>query len=157
MKNKTNELVLQGLIAASYVAITFVFQSVSFMPQQFRISEILIILVLVHPKNTIGIVIGTLIANIFSSVGPVDIVVGTFATYVSLWLMVRVKIKWLKYLSPAIANGVIVGIMLAIVLDMNVFIAMGSVFVSEVVVTFVPWLLIGDRILKNKGIREMFG
>lgn len=157
MKNKTNELVLQGLIAASYVAITFVFQSMSFMPQQFRISEILIILVLVHPKNTIGIVIGTLIANIFSSVGPVDIVVGTFATYVSLWLMVRVKIKWLKYLSPAIANGVIVGIMLAIVLDMNVFIAMGSVFVSEVVVTFVPWLLIGDRILKNKGIREMFG
>lgn len=157
MKNKTNELVLQGLIAASYVAITFVFQSMSFMPQQFRISEILIILVLVHPKNTIGIVIGTLIANIFSSVGPVDIVVGTFATYVSLWLMVHVKIKWLKYLSPAIANGVIVGIMLAIVLDMNVFIAMGSVFVSEVVVTFVPWLLIGDRILKNKGIREMFG
>lgn len=157
MKNKTNELVLQALIAAAYVALTFVFQSLSFMPSQFRISEFLIIVVLIHSKNTLGIVLGTLIANLLSPIGPLDIVLGTFATYCAIWMMVRLKSKGLKYLAPAIANGVIIGLMLAFVLDMNLWVAMSSVFASEVVVTFVPWILVGDRILKNDGIREILG
>ncbi|NMB18842.1 MAG: QueT transporter family protein, partial [Erysipelothrix sp.] len=117
MNKTTKELVLQSIIAAVYVAITFVFQSMSFMPQQFRVSEFMLILVLIHPKNALGIILGTLLANVFSSVGAVDIVVGTFATYLSLKLMVRVQLKWLKYLMPSIINGIIIGIMLYAVLD----------------------------------------
>lgn len=157
MNKTTKELVLQSIIAAVYVAITFVFQSMSFMPQQFRVSEFMLILVLIHPKNALGIVLGTLLANVFSSVGAVDIVVGTFATYLSLKLMVRVQIKWLKYLMPSIINGIIIGIMLYIVLDFPLIYSAVSVFVSEAVVTFIPWSIIGDKIIKNKRIIEIFG
>lgn len=157
MNKTTKELVLQSIIAAVYVAITFVFQSMSFMPQQFRVSEFMLILVLIHPKNALGIVLGTLLANVFSSVGAVDIVVGTFATYLSLKLMVRVQIKWLKYLMPSIINGIIIGIMLYVVLDFPLIYSAVSVFVSEAVVTFIPWYIIGDKIIKNRRIIEIFG
>ena len=157
MNKTTKELVLQSIIAAVYVAITFVFQSMSFMPQQFRVSEFMLILVLIHPKNALGIILGTLLANVFSSVGAVDIVVGTFATYLSLKLMVRVQLKWLKYLMPSIINGIIIGIMLYAVLDFPLIYSAVSVFVSEAVVTFIPWFIIGDKIIKNRRIIEIFG
>jgi len=157
MNKTTKELVLQSIIAGVYVAITFVFQSMSFMPQQFRASEFMLILVIIHPKNALGIVLGTLLANVFSSVGAVDIVVGTFATYVSLKLMVRVQLKWLKYLMPSIINGIIIGIMLYVVLDFPLIYSAVSVFVSEAVVTFVPWFIIGDRIIYNERIIDIFG
>ena len=156
MNNKTNELVLQSMIAATYVAVTFVLQSISFMPEQFRASEFLLILVLIHPKNAVGIVIGTLLANTFSAAGAIDIVVGTFATYAALNIMVRIKHKWLKYLVPSIVNGVIIGLMLAFLFDLPWYYAMTSVFISESIVTFIPWVLLGDRIVKNSKLREMF-
>lgn len=157
MKRATHELALQALIAGLYVAITFVFQGVSFMAEQLRLAEFLLILVLLHHKNMVGILLGTLLANTLSPIGVLDIVVGSFATYAVMWLMVRVEIKWLKYMAPAIGNGVIIGIMLAFVYGLPVFYAMGSVYLSEMIVTFVPWVLIGDKILKNKTIQGIFG
>ena len=157
MNTTTKELVLQAFIAGLYVALTFAFQSVSFMAEQFRISEFLLILVLVHPKNALGILVGTALANTLSAAGPIDIVVGTFATYVAIQMMIRIKIKEVSYLSPAIANGVIIGIILTVLFELPILYTMGSVFVSEVIVTFVPWVLVGNLILKNETIREIFG
>src|SRR5690554_1067129 len=99
------------MIAAVYVAITFAFYSVSFMQEQFRISEILLILVLVHPKNMVGLTLGTVLANALSPVGILDVIVGSFASYLSMQLMVKLKNKWLKYLMPALVNGIIIAIM----------------------------------------------
>lgn len=157
MNKTTKEIALQALIAAVYVAITFVFQSMSFMPQQFRISESMLILVLFNPKHILGLTLGTIIANSFSTVGLIDIAVGSFASYVSLWFMVRLKDKYMKYLAPAVVNGIIVGLMLAIVFELNFVYAMGSVFASEVLVTFVPWVLIGEKVLKNEELKRIFG
>ncbi|NLW15329.1 MAG: QueT transporter family protein [Erysipelothrix sp.] len=157
MKFSTKELVLQAMIASMYVVITFLFQSVSFGAEQFRAAEFLLILVLVHPKNMVGIILGTLIANLFSTVGIVDVAVGTFATYLALVLMTKLKGKWLKYLMPAVVNGVIIAIMLNVVFDLPLVITMFTVFGSELIVTMVPWLIIGDKLIENPKIKEIFG
>lgn len=156
MNKTTRELALQAIIAAVYVVLTFFFQAFSFMPEQFRVSEFLLILVLINPKNALGIVLGTMLANTFSAAGPIDIVVGTFATYVALQMMVRIKIKWLRYLAPAIANGIIIGLMLSALFEFPLYYSISSVFISESVVTFIPWLICGDLIVKNKMLRRIF-
>lgn len=145
------------MIAALYMAVTFAFQGVSFGSEQFRASEMLLIVVLINPKNMVGIILGTLLSNGFSPVGIVDVVVGTFATYLALILMNKVKIKWLSYMMPSIVNGIIIGLMLNIMFDLPLLITMGTVFASEMIVTFVPWILIGDRIIKNDKIIEILG
>lgn len=157
MKLNTKELVLQAMIAALYMAVTFAFQGVAFGSEQFRASEMLLIVVLINPKNMVGIILGTLLSNGFSPVGIVDVVVGTFATYLALVLMDKVKIKWLSYMMPSIVNGIIIGLMLNVMFDLPLLLTMGSVFASEMIVTFVPWILIGDRIIKNDKIIEILG
>ncbi len=157
MKKTTHELVLQALIASVYVAVTFALQSVSFMPVQFRVSEVMLILVLFNPKHALGLTVGTVIANSFSTVSVIDIVVGSLATYISLWFMIYLKNKKMKYLAPAVFNGIIVGLMLTLVLDLPLLYSMFSVFGSELVVTFVPWILIGDKVLNNDGMKRIFG
>ena len=57
---------------------------------------------------------------------------------------------------PALVNGVLIGLMLYYVLDLPFWIMAVEVFVSEVVVTFIPWLLIGDKVLGNQRIQEIF-
>lgn len=156
LKFSTKELVLQAMIAAVYVAITFAFYSVSFMQEQFRISEILLILVLVHPKNMVGLTLGTVLANALSPVGILDVIVGSFASYLSMQLMVKLKNKWLKYLMPALVNGIIIAIMLKVVFDLPLIALMISVFASEFVVTFIPWVIFGSKIVENDKIREFF-
>ncbi len=156
MKFNTKELVLQAMIAALYVAITFAFQGVAFGSEQFRASEMLLILVLVHPKNMVGIVLGTLLSNGFSPVGIVDVVVGTFATYLSLVIMTKLKNRWLQYLVPSVINGIIIGLMLNVMFDLPLVITMFTVFASELIVTFVPWGIFGKRITENETIIEFF-
>lgn len=156
MKIKTRDVALQGVLASLYVAITFILQGVAYGPIQFRVSEFLLILVLVNKKNRAGLVVGTLIANFFSSNGVIDVVIGTLATVIAIELMIRVNNKWLKYIVPSIVNGLIIGLMLYYVLDLPLAVMAAEVFVSEVFVTFVPWVLIGDQVLGNERIQEIF-
>ena len=156
MNQKTKELALQSLIAALYVVVTFAMQAFSFGAEQFRISEFLIIVVLFSPKNMKGIIIGTLLANLFSPVGIIDIVVGTSATALACFLMVSVKNRYFSYLMPAVINGVIIGLMLYLVMDLPLVASSVSVFVSELIVTFIPWIIVGNTLLKNDKLREIF-
>lgn len=153
---KTKDIALQAMIATSYIVVTFSFQGVSFMAEQFRLSEFLLILVIFSKKNSVGIVLGTLISNMLSPVGVVDVIVGTGATALSCYLMDVIKVRWISYLIPAIVNGVIIGIMLHVVFTLPLIASMISVFVSELVVTFVLWTLVGDVILKNTQLQEIF-
>lgn len=156
MKIETKDIALQGVLASLYIAITFILQGVSYGPIQFRVSEFLIILVLVNKKNRVGIIIGTLIANFFSSNGMIDVVVGTMASVIAIEMMIRVSNKGLQYLIPSIVNGLIIGLMLYYVLDLPFWVMAAEVFVSEVFVTFVPWVLIGNKVLDNERIQEIF-
>ena len=101
-----------GMIAGLYAAITIACGPLSYEFMQFRFSELLNLLVFFNPYYTIGLTLGCLIANIFSSVGPIDIVFGTLTTLFACLLMV-VYSKFFKNLFstgfiPCILNAVVV-------------------------------------------------
>lgn len=106
MKNKKDiiqEICLNGLIAALYVALTLVLAPVSYGAIQFRLSEILVLLCFFNKRYAIGLTLGCLIANIFSPTAVLDIPFGTLAT-----LIACIGIMFSKHLLVAIAFPVVV-------------------------------------------------
>ncbi|WP_032540645.1 QueT transporter family protein, partial [Clostridioides difficile] len=75
-KMNVREIVISAIVAALYVAITFVFSAVSFGPLQFRVAEILNCLVVYDRRYIWGVSLGVLIANLQSSLGIIDITWG---------------------------------------------------------------------------------
>jgi uncharacterized membrane protein len=81
---------------------------------QFRISEALNLLVFFNPTYTIGLTLGCFLANIMSTVGPLDMVLGTSATLISCLIIVflskLIKNLFVASLIPTIVNAIIVPI-----------------------------------------------
>lgn len=118
MKKKSiNYLVQAGVIAAMYAALTYVAVALGwgYMGVQFRFSEALTVLAAFTPAAIPGLTIGCFIGNLGSPFGMVDIVLGTFASFIAAWLgwaTRNVTIKGfpaLTVLYPVITNAVIVG------------------------------------------------
>lgn len=117
-KKKVNFVVLAGIIAAAYVVLTFVANAlnVAYGPIQFRVSEVMTILPILTPAAIPGLTIGCFIANLGSPYGAVDIICGTFATFLAALLTYysrKIIIKNLPVLSmffPVIVNAIIIGL-----------------------------------------------
>ena len=73
-----------GVIAALYVAVTFLIVPFGFMLVQFRVSEIFNHLVVFNKKYIFGIVVGVLVANFLFSPILVDVIFGVFHTLLAL-------------------------------------------------------------------------
>lgn len=71
---------------------------------------------MLEPSLTVGLTLGCLISNIFSTVSALDIVIGTAGTLLGCLLAARVKKDWLVPVPVILANAVLVGAMLAYVL-----------------------------------------
>ena len=107
-KLNTRQIALNGIVAGLYAAITILTASFAYGNIQFRISEALMMLLLFEPSLTIGLTIGCLIANLFSTVSVLDIVIGTAATLLACLLTTRIKKPWLAPLPTIVANMVII-------------------------------------------------
>ena len=81
MKN-SKSLARAGIISAIYVCLTLVFYPLSFGGVQLRFAEGLTLLPLLFPEAIFGLTVGCLISNFFGN-GLLDIVFGTFATFLS--------------------------------------------------------------------------
>jgi len=115
------QLALNGVVAALYAVLTILTASFAYGPIQFRISEALCVLVCFEPTLTVGLTLGCLIANLFSTVSALDIIVGTSATLLACLLTVRIRKAWLVPLPAIICNAIIVGAMLAWVYTPSAF------------------------------------
>ena len=70
-------LAVNGIVAALYIAVTFVFQPFGFTNVQFRLSEMFNHLIVFNKKYIYGIVLGVFLANLFfSPMVPYDLVFG---------------------------------------------------------------------------------
>ncbi len=107
-----------AIIAALYVALTWAFLPISYGGVQFRISELLMLLVLLNRKYSIPLIIGCLIANTTSPLGWPDIVFGTLATALAILPMLKIKNLYVGALMPVVSNALIVSIELGYVFDM---------------------------------------
>ena len=83
-KITSRQIALNGLVAGLYAAVTILTASFAYGNIQFRIAEALCPLVALEPSLTIGLTLGCLIANLFSTVSALDIIVGTAATLTRL-------------------------------------------------------------------------
>lgn len=146
---KTKDIAINALIASLYIALTLPFVSFSFGPIQFRISEALLLLLIIDKKFSPGIIVGCLIVNMFSPLGLYDVIFGTLATMITCYAMAKTDNMVLKLLYPAIFNGIIVGLELTILFTNTPFIInLLTVALGEIVVVFIPGILIKDKLLK---------
>ena len=114
-KLTTKQIALSGVVAGLYAAITILTASFAYGNIQFRIADAMCLLVCIEPSLTIGLTLGCLIANIFSTVSVLDIVIGTAATLLGCLLTIQVKKTWILPIPTILANAVMVGAMLAFV------------------------------------------
>lgn len=113
-KLNTRTIALSGIVAAVYAVITIVWP-LSYGSVQFRLSEALCVLPAFVPVTGIGLTVGCLVANLFSTVSALDIVIGTIATAIGCVFTTRCKKVWAMPLPTVISNTVLVGAMLAFV------------------------------------------
>lgn len=80
MKNfVVRDIVLIALVAALYVVLTITppFNLISYGPLQFRVSEMLNVLIFYHRRYIIGITLGVIISDLFNPIIPIfDPIVG---------------------------------------------------------------------------------
>lgn len=105
----TKQLTLNGVIAAVYAVLTFI-NPLSFGVLQFRISTLLLPLAVFVPQVRAGLVIGTAIGNLNSSLGVIDIVVGSVVSAIAVYLVPKVKVKFIMPVLYAIDSGVLVAL-----------------------------------------------
>ena len=115
MKNNTLYLTRGALIAALYVALTYISAlfGLSSGAIQFRISEMLCILPVFMPEAIIGVTVGCLISNIICGGVFFDILFGTLATLIGallcrLFIYLPKKLRFLASIPTVISNSVIV-------------------------------------------------
>lgn len=149
----TRKLCLCAIVAALYAAITILTAPFAYNLMQFRLSEALVVLCVFEPLLGVGITLGCFLANVFSTVTALDMVVGTLATALACLWTVRCRKNWLIPLPNVLVNAVIVGGMLAFVLFpdnllMGFTVAFLQVGLGELVVMYglgLPLLLFARR------------
>jgi len=113
--SKTQLLVLNGVIAGTYAALTLAASALNlaYGPVQFRFSEALTVLPFLFPGTWPGLFVGCLVANLLSPYGLIDIVVGSAATLLAALWTAKVRNKWAAPFPPVLCNAVLVGGMIA--------------------------------------------
>lgn len=147
----------QVVIAAVYVVLVLVFQFMSFQLIQFRVAELLMVLVLFDKRSIIGLTIGCFLANLLGGAILIDVIFGTLATTFAGFLMILLKSKpYVALLMPAVINGLVVGVILTYGYLLGpLWLTMGSVFIGEFVVMYSFGLITYKAIEKNQYLNEL--
>lgn len=137
MKWNVKILVFNALIAAVYAVLTIGLEPISYGAVQFRLSEVMTLLAFANPMFVPGLVLGCIIANLFSPLGMIDVLVGSFATFLAIYPMRYCKNVYWASLLPTVANGIIIGIELTVLYQIPIYISVLSVAAGEFVVVSV--------------------
>lgn len=120
MNKKTKQLVYGALIAAMYVALTYLqnllIPNSASMAIQFRASEALCVLAFFTPAAIPGLTVGCLLFNITGAGAMLlDVVIGSLASLLAafgMYLTRKITVKGYPLLGmflPALCNGLLVG------------------------------------------------
>lgn len=135
MKEKNvKRIAITGIVAAVYAALTVGMAPISYGAIQMRLSEVMTLLAFVNPVFVPGLVLGNLIANLYSPFGLPDVIFGTMATFIAVLAMSKTKNLWVASLWPALVNGVIIGAELYFFAGLPLLVTMGYVALGEFIV-----------------------
>ena len=104
-----------AIVAALYTVLSYFSGSfgLAYGPIQCRFSEALCVLPFFFPETGWGLFVGCILTNLLSLYGPADVVFGSLATLLAAVWTARCRRKWIAPLPPVIANGLIVGALIA--------------------------------------------
>ena len=142
-----------AMIAALYVALTYVFAPISFSEVQVRIAEALTILPVFTPAAIPGLFIGCLLGNIMGGALVPDILLGSLATLIGAFFTwkLRKANPFLAPVPPIVANTLIVPFVLkyAYGVDLPIPFMMLTVGAGEVLSCGVLGMLLYFALKKN--------
>ena len=137
MKNKTTLYLTQAaMIAAIYVALTYVFAPISFSEIQIRIAEALTILPVFTPAAIPGLFIGCILGNLLGGALIPDVVFGSLATLIGAFFTRKLRnaSPFLAPIPPIISNTLIVPFVLryAYLVELPIPLMMLTVCIGEI-------------------------
>ncbi|WP_411843031.1 QueT transporter family protein [Salinicoccus sp. HZC-1] len=142
-------MIYNALLAALYVATT-VINPIGTMAIQIRVSEMLAVIPFFNRQYIPGIILGVGIANLFSGLGFMDVLVGVGIAVISYTISYFVKNIWVNVGQYSILCGIFVGLMLWMVLGIPFWFSFITITISTLMTTSIGAFVfskIGDRIL----------
>ncbi len=167
MNKKVRRLTKSAVVAAVYVVLTVISGvfGLAYGNVQFRISEALCVLPLFSSSSVAGLAVGCVISNMFSTVNPVDMIVGSLASLFAAVLTRRFRNKTVKgfpllsMIFPVLFNAVFVGAEIAFFSGSKVFIPVFitnalSVGAGEAAVVFTLGTALIFAVNRNERLRK---
>lgn len=154
-KLNSKKMAMIGATAAIYAVLTVAMAPISYGAVQLRLSEVMTLLAFVDPVFIPGLVLGNFIANLFSPFGLPDVVFGTLATFISVFMMSKMKSMLIASFWPTIANGLIIGLELAIFTGAPFVSTALYVALGEFLVVTVLGYPVFKVVMKNKTIQNL--
>lgn len=151
MKSSTKNLLRQALVAAVYFIMTFTIKEFAFGQVQFRYSEILTLLAFYNPIYIPALTVGCFLVNTFSPFGIADMIVGTFHTFISCYMMSKIKNIYIASTMPALFSFII-GLEIAFLSGTfeNFFITTCKIMLSEFIAVSILGIIVFKVLEKNK-------
>ncbi|MGE7602807.1 QueT transporter family protein [Peribacillus sp. NPDC097675] len=153
-------LAINGLLAAIYIAVSFVFQPIMFGVLQFRIPEMLNHLIIFNKKYIYGIVVGVFISNLFfSQLGAYDLIFGVGQSLIAL-LLVIFSSRFITGIKGRMAMTIFVFTLTMFLIAMELNIVLGVPFLWTWAITATGEflvLLVGAPIIYIMNKRIHFG
>ncbi|MGO3609354.1 MAG: QueT transporter family protein [Enterococcus sp.] len=131
----TTDTAKMAVVTGLYVTVTIVLSVVSFGVIQFRLAEMFNYLPLFNRRYTISVTLGVAIANLASPLGIVDVLLGSFSTWIVLLVCRRVTQN-----IPSLKLKMIVT---ALVFAFSMFTVAGQLSFFYQAPFFFNWLVIG--------------
>lgn len=144
-----------AIVASIYVVLTIVIQPLAYGELQFRLSEVLMLMVFFNKKYSTSMIIGCLIANLWSPYLLWDMMFGTLATAIACLFISKSKHLIVASIWPAIFNGLIVGAEIAILSKLNYGLCMVSVAIGEIVVVTIIGTILFTILSRNEEILKL--
>ena len=153
----TKQMTQIAMVAAVYTVLSVALAPISYGPIQVRLAETLTLLPLIWQPSITALTLGCFLTNLIGVhlgvTGPIDILVGTLATFLAAmctWKFREKTIKGIPVLSilmPVIFNGVFVGLELAWMLNPDNIAAMAVVYglqvaAGELIAVIIGWILL---------------
>lgn len=141
--------IILSLIAVIYIVLSLAIPSLSFGPVQFRIGEMLLVLPFINKKYSISLILGCFIVNLFfSTLGIVDVIFGTFSTFLMCFFISRVNNRWLIPIIAGFLTGSMIGLELHLVFGLPLLPTMLTVGAGELITVVVGVLIF--NIIENR-------
>ena len=148
MNKRVRNLIYAAILAALYVVLTnlqnYLIPGSATWAIQLRLSEALGIFSFFTPAAAPGLAVGCLLFNLnYAAALPLDIVLGTLATYLAckgMWLTRKVTVKGIPLLGlamPALTNAVLVGLELTVYIGGAFWLNALTVALGELIVLYV--------------------